>query len=415
MGKGKHNKRKLDTLPEISGTISFVVSLAIDVFFGIVSQQFSMLNIFIFALSIVVLLAGWIWLTIVFCRERKEKRKNYGYKKNQYLDRCCKEDNIDKIEIVRIIAINYEKYTKRCKREKRRYIIMSTMLILGIIVNGCMVVSQYSVMRRIKENDEVSASTNVSSPVNTTTVETTIVNDGDANKGITPEQKEEMENKTFILNDPDRLEVLSDADVERVFYVSTDEDKHKIEVKEHLESVYNQKRRKTIKENSSEERLAAKAQSEEDVFLNKREEAESFRTQENYEGWKNVIPNSNTLESIMGDWEFLLTPLDEDVKGNGVWCIRLANENQLFADEYRLQGGKPQTVVFYQVETIKWTEDGLAYEDLPKGYRSKYTRYLKARYKDIADYIENNLERFGAEKDTYRQIMEKANAIYKAM
>lgn len=234
-----------------------------------------------------------------------------------------------------------------------------------------MIVSQYSVMRGIRNTDETVAGKNDGFPINTTTVETTVVNDGDANKSITPEEEEEMENKTFILSEPERLEVVSDADVERAFYVSLDEDKLKKEVKEHLDGIRNQKKRSTI--------LA------------------------------------NTLENIISDREFLLMSSDEDMDLDGGLCIRLANNNQSFADEYKLQGGKPQTVVFYYVETIKRTEDGLAYEDLPQGYRSKYTRYLKARYKDIADYIENNLEGFGTEREKYRQIMEKANAIYKTM
>lgn len=117
----------------------------------------------------------------------------------------------------------------------------------------------------------------------------------------------------------------------------------------------------------------------------------------------------------MNDREFLLKPLDEGMEVDGVLCIRMANNHQLLADEYRLQGGKPQTVMYHYAEAIKWTEEGLAYEDLPKEYRSEYVTYLKVRYKDIADYIANNLERFGDEKEKYRQIMKKANVIYGTM
>ena len=84
-----------------------------------------------------------------------------------------------------------------------------------------MIVSQYSVMRGIRNTDETVAGKNDGFPINTTTVETTVVNDGDANKSITPEEEEEMENKTFILSEPERLEVVSDADVERAFLCFT--------------------------------------------------------------------------------------------------------------------------------------------------------------------------------------------------
>lgn len=227
-----------------------------------------------------------------------------------------------------------------------------------------------------------------------------------------------MENKTFILSEPDRLEVLSDVDEERVFYVSMDQEKLEEEVGAHINSIYSQKKRSSFLEGSIQDRFKVKVQKEEDIFLNARDEAKIYRTQENYEGWKNVIPNSNTLEDIMDDRELLLTPLGEDVEDmefDGVLYIRLANNNQLFVDEYKNQGGKPETVIYYFVETIKRTEEGLAYEDIPQEYKTEYYSYLKARYKDIADYIEKNLERFGAEKERYQEIMAKANVIYKTM
>lgn len=281
-----------------------------------------------------------------------------------------------------------------------------------------MTILQYNAMKGVNETGQAVMSNNTSSNENKNTIENTIVNEVGSNNGITPEEKQEMEDKTFILSDPDRLKVLSNEDEERAFYVTMDQEKPDVEVNEHISSIYNQKKRSTFLEKSIEERFNAKVQKDEDVFLNAIDEAKIYRTQENYVAWKNVIPNSNVLESIMEDRELLLTPLDEDIEDmefDGVLCIRLANNNQLLADEYRRQGGKSETVVYYYVEAIKWTEEGLAYEDIPQEYKTEYYSYLKARYKDIADYIENNLERFGVEKEKYRQLMEKANAIYRAM
>lgn len=405
MGKGKNNKRELNTLPEISGSISSGVSVVVDVFFGITGYQFGRLNIVIFGLVAIALLAIWIWLTFSFYKNIEVNRESYELQKESFLDYF--DANIDLKKYHSGIAKIEKNYNKKQKRERKVYGIVTTMLAVGLIANSSMAVSQYSVMSGTKEIDEVAASTNNSSSVNTTTVETTVVNDGDANKGITSEQKEEMENKSFILSDPEKLEVLSDEDEERVFYASPDEDKLKQKVDAHLNGILHQKKRSAILENSSEERIKTEAQNEENIFLNDREKAKNYRTQENYEGWKSVIPNSNTLENIMNDREFLLKPLDEGMEVDGVLCIRMANNHQLLADEYRLQGGKPQTVMYHYAEAIKWTEEGLAYEDLPKEYRSEYVTYLKVRYKDIADYIANNLERFGDEKEKYRQIMKK--------
>lgn len=412
MRESKNNKSKQNTIPEISGIISTGISLFCDVIFGITGLQFGMLNIVIFGMVSIVLLAIWIWLKVSFCKKEKINKDRYEYQKEQYLERCA--ENTGYITIYRKIKENDEKYTENRKVKKRCYRVITTILIFGVIVNGCMTVFQYNTWMEDKTKKD-SVSMNANSNGNTTNVETTIVSEGDSNKDITPEEKEEMESKTFILSEPDRLEVLSDTDEERVFYVSLDESKLSKEVKEHIDGIRNQKKSSTVLKNSAEEKLIAKVQEEENIFLNKVEEAKNYRTQENYEGWKSVIPNSNILENIMGDRKIFLMPLDEDMEFDGVLCIRLANNNQLLADEYKLQDGKPETVVYYYVEAIKYTEEGLAYEDLPQEYKTQYFRYLKARYKDIADYIENNLERFGVGKDKYQLIMEKANAIYKMM
>lgn len=412
MGKGRNNKRKLNTLPEISGTISSGVSVVVDVFFGITGLQFGMLNIVIFAFAVVVLLVIWIWLTISFCKNMEVNRESCELQKESFLDYI--DANIDLKKYHSGIERIKKDYNQKQKRERKFYICVTILLAVGLVANICMAVSQYSVMSGSKEIDDA-AGTNIGSSVNTTTVKTTVVNDGDANKGITPEQKAEMENQTFILSNPKKLEVLLKEDEERVFYVSPDEDEPKQKVDAHLNGILCQAKRSTILKDSLEESVAEEAQSEEDAFLGDIKKARNYRTQENYEGWKSVIPDSDTLTGIMDDREKLLESLYEGMEVDGVLCIRMANSHQLMADEYRLQGGKPQTVVYHYVEAIKWTEEGLAYEDLPKGYRSDYVTYLKARYKDIADYIANNLERFGNEKEKYEQIMKKANVIYETM
>lgn len=413
MKESEKNKRKQNTLLEKLGIILSAFSVIFDVFFGILGFQFGILNIIIFILSAIVLLVIWTWLTVSFCKKEKEKEARYKYRKKQYIENC--NENADIKEIYRKVEKNDEKYAIKRKGKIRCCITITIILGIGIILNCSMTILQYNAMTGAKEKEETVNSINASSNENTNTVANTIVNEVD---GITPEEKEEMKNKTFILSEPERLRVLSKEDEERVFYVTMNQEKLEEEVDEHINSIYNQKKKSTFLENSTEERLATNAQDAENIFLHDIDEAKKYRTQENYEGWKSVIPNSNTLENIMDDREFLLTPSEEDMEDmefDGVVCFRLANNNQLLADEYKRQGGKSETVVYYYVEAIKKTEDGLTYEDIPQDYKTKYYSYLKARYKDIADYIANNLEEFGAGKEKYQQLMEKANTIYMMM
>lgn len=416
MAKSENNKRKRSTSPEKIGTILSVFSAINDVFFGISGLQFGILNIVIFGLSAIILLVIWIWLTVLFCKKEKEKKARHECEKDEFIEKC--NGKVDVKTVYSVIKESNIEYAIEHKAEIRNYVIVTVILGIVIILNCIMTILQYNALKEAKETGKADMSINASSNENTNTIENTIVNEVDGNKGITPEEKQEMANKTFILSDPERTRVLSKEDEERVFYVTMDQEKLEEEVTDHKNSIFNQKKKSTFLENSAEERLAANAQSTEDIFLYAINEAEKCRTQENYEVWKSVIPNSNTLERIIDDREFLLTPPEEDMEDmefDGVVCIRLANNNQLLADEYKRQGGKPETVIYYYVESIKRTEDGLAYEDIPQDYKTKYYGYLKARYKDIADYIENNLEKFGAEKEKYQQLMEKANAIYKMM
>lgn len=416
MSESENNKRQQNTWLEKVGIIMPFISVVVDAIFGILSLQFGKINLIIFILFPIVLLAIWIGLTASFVKKINFKKTRYECKKDEFIQRFI--EDTDEEYVRSMIEKNEDKYTIRRKGDIKCYIVITAMLGVGIVVAGGMIAGQLKALSATEEKDESDIGIRASSNENTTTVENTIYNEGNGYKGITPEEKKEMENKTFILNDPERLRILSKEDEERVFYVTMDQEKMEEEVNEHVKSIYNQKKRSSFLENSTEARIAASIQKEEDIFLYAIDEAMNYRTQENYEVWKSVIPNSNTLESIMNNREILLTPPDEDMQDmefDGVLYIRSANNNQLLADEYKHQEGKPETVVYYYVEAIKRTEDGLAYEDIPQEYKKIYYNYLKARYKDIADYIESNLERFGAEKERYQQIKEKAYAIYEAM
>lgn len=409
MRESKNNKRK-QSRAKIKETVIPLLSIIVEVIFKIWDLQFGILNIIIFTLIGIAFLILGIWKIVSFCKKLKKDEERYRCKKEKFIEE--QEEYTDFKKLYSKIEKNEARYTKERWRKIIYFIVITTLYVVGIIVGFGMSIGQYNAMRVAKETVKAATDNNSSSIENITN----IVNNEGSNNEITPEEKEEMKNKTIILSDIERLRVISKEDEEKVFYVSMEQEKLEEEVKAHINSIYNQRKKSAFLENSIEKEVVASAQKDEDIFLHARDEAEKYRTQGNYKGWKSVIPDSNTLEDIMSTRKLLLlNPSKEDMEFDGVVYVRLANNNQLLADEYRRQGGKSETVIYYYVEAIKMTEAGLAYEDIPREYKTEYYNYLKARYKDIADYIENNLEKFGVEKETYQELKEKANAIYKTM
>ena len=259
-------------------------------------------------------------------------------------------------------------------------------------------------------------SSNNSENRNDNTNNVTIINEGnDENKTIETERKE-MEDKTFILYEPERLMVLSNEDEKDIFYITdvNSEMKYEEQVKEHVEKIYEEKKVNTFIKGSLASEIASKAQTKEDVFLDDRNKALDYKQKDDINGWRYTVPNSNALENIMQERELLWKPEQEDMEFDGSLCFRLANNNQLMADEYMHQNGKPETVIYYYAKSITWTEHGLAYRDIADKDRELYYNYLKSRYKDIYDYIKKNQRCFG-EEDRFQEIGEKAYAIYLAM
>lgn len=187
MTESENNKRKQNTLPEIFGIILPIFSAINDVVFGIPGLQFGKLNIIIFILSAIILLAIWIWLTVSFCKKGKEEEARYEDKKDKFIKRSNGKVDIEKIYSV--IKDNDKKYAIKHKKEIMHYIVIAIMLGVTIILNCSMAVMQYGEMGETKETEEAVISNNASSNENMNTVENTIVNKVDGNHGITQEEK----------------------------------------------------------------------------------------------------------------------------------------------------------------------------------------------------------------------------------
>ncbi len=234
----------------------------------------------------------------------------------------------------------------------------------------------------------------------------------------TPEQQAEMGSKTFLLEELRRSRILTDEQESRVFYVTeTDKEACKNMVEQHMADLRGIGRKSTLHLASQiEKNVIAQASEDEKIFRRKREEAMEYGQKGDYTGWRYSIPSSGTLEQdIMAKREqFWTVGEGEIVKFDGQLCFMMASSNQLLAMEYALQGGIPETVIFYYTESIIWLEEALTYRDLSRETAASYKNNLKGRYKDISDYIDNNLNAF-TDKGEALELKEKAWAIYRAM
>lgn len=220
----------------------------------------------------------------------------------------------------------------------------------------------------------------------------------------------------FILDEPDRLKTLTDEMIKDVFYVSNvSPEKNGEEVSSHMDGIFGKKRKDTSGNASIvEQGVIDEASKQEAIFKNDMQRAAECKSRNDEGGWRNHIPHSNDLENdIMNEREQFWN-LEKPIFGSTL-AFLMANSNQELADEYKLQGGRPETVIFYWVESIIWTERGLSYENLSQEDKDEYYPYLKARYKDIYDFIEAHEDEPWAQEETYQEIKEKAYAIYLEM
>lgn len=243
-------------------------------------------------------------------------------------------------------------------------------------------------------------------------VENTIIVNGEKEE----ESGGEIPDINFILDDPDRLEILSDEMIEEVFYVSCiSPEKNSEEVKSHMESIWEGKREDTSGNASEiEKRVIDEASDAETIFEKDIERAAECRSRNDLEGWRNHVPHSSYLENNIMDVRGQFWNLEEPIFGSSL-AFMMGNSYQKMADEYKLQNGRPETVIYNWVKSIMWTTLGLSYENLTEKDKKEYYNYLKSRYKDIYDYIEAHKNEPWAQEGIYKEIKEKAYAIYSCL
>lgn len=405
MAKNKNGERKQNTGHDIViGLILPFVSVLIEA----ISLPYKLFCIIFLVFLVIVFLTVLGWQIFSYTK-RIEEKIEIEYEKTIINENSKTDGSTENIESE--IRENKRRFHRECREEKISFVKRMA---------GCSAALFISIVLLFLRLSVISTDGNDGTPVNTDNPPVVInVNNMDqenSNDGITPEQIEEMEKKTFILIDPNKLIIISNEDEKDIFYISdTDKDTVVAEVEAHNAEIFAQNKRSTVVSGSDVKYIAENAQGLEDDFLAKINSARAFKNQGKYEDWLNELPSSDDLDQIIEGRERLWRPQEENMEFDGNWCIRLANNMQLYAEEYMLQGGRPETVVYFEVQAIKWTERGLAYEDLPVDNYDKYYKYIKARYKDISDYIQNNLDGFGDEKEKYQQIKENAYAIYNAM
>lgn len=394
----------------------------LDIFCAAMDWQNKWLKSAVLGSIIVLLICYWGLYSAAYMIKENEIRKNHE-RKIARLDSC--RDSSDDLEsfkrIVKQKENENESYeinrTTLKKRVRRVSLVSGTEIVMAAVILVFLWVPALQETEGAKNNDPVYNGESTPALEQGTVTREDV--SGKSDEGApTPEQLAEMKGKTFLLEEPGRSLFLTDEQESRVFYVTgTDREICKKEVDRHLSNLRGIGRESTLNLASQiEKNVIAQASGNEDYFRRDIKKAMEYRQKEDYTGWLYSIPSSGTLErDIMAMREqFWTVGEGEIVKFDSSLCFMMANSNQLLAMEYDLQGGIPETVIYYYTESIIWVEEALTYRDLPKETAVSYEDYIKGRYKDNSDFIENNLNGFMDQEDAL-ELKEKAWAVYRAM
>lgn len=269
-----------------------------------------------------------------------------------------------------------------------------------------------------KENGEsVTNNQNSNESVNISEIENNNSNSNTFKLGNDEEDAlklEDIESVQVVLLERDKVICLSTEEEKAIFYIISDKEISSDSVKNHLKQILDLNIKNGLEDESEIVKdISATASAKGDIFYTKIDEAARYKNIGDMESWKVTVPDSGFLEKeVMQPREKLW----EERKSNQEICFGLANNNKCLADEYMRQKGNYETVIYYFGQSILWTERGLAYEDLTDRNKKIYYNFLKARYKDIGDYIEKNYDNMNdKEKKRFDVIRKKAITIYSAM
>lgn len=422
-------KDLLELIKENSGIIAFI-----DVLVG---MEFHRLNLGILVVCIAILLFSFAYAAYNIIKQMKNDRKMSEAKLqnlNKKMGRAKRrieqpgiEEKVRENDMKKFIEYHDEReklraaYDIRCKKYFNN--LSSTVVAFGLILffGGSIVWGEYRDMHGVsQEGGQDFAGASESSTVNSGMLEGEDEKDGTTGGSINAGtqaplaawQIAEMKNKTFILSEPTRLITATKEQMSYVFYV---EDKDTAEeaqekIADRKAAVISAARTDAMQDNSEIEKgVVADAAAAETVFRANQDRAMQYALSGNYDGWKYTIPNSTQLDDIIKQREAFW-----EEKCNGDLCFLLANDFKTYADEYLLQGGQIETVLYYFVMSIIWTERGLSYQDITVQARETYESFWKARYKDISDYLlQQRAETQYSE--WYQRIQKSAERIYQGM
>lgn len=440
MGKCKSKKREVHKRNGDKGKGLNVSSVLV-----FLASVFELVNAFTESIShwgtlflVIILSPVYLYAEYRLCKNGREDNEEYKRKDKELGDKrngAKSEEELQQIddeqEDLKAEHIQYQESVNKSRRLVRIIFCIGALIGLFVFVKGIItekVEQRTEVMAKNEssaekdkdgkrivekvtgENGETTDNTDQNGAGGT--IENTIIVNGEKGE----ESGGEIPDIHFILDEPGRLKTLTDEMIKDVFYVSyVSPEKNGEEVSGHIDGIFGEKREDTSGNASIiEQGVIDEASKQEAIFKNDMQRAAECKSRNDEGGWQDYIPHSNDLENkIMNEREQFWN-LEEPIFSSTL-AFMMANSNQLLADEYKLQGGRPETVIFYWVESITWTERGLSYGNLFQEDKDEYYPYLKARYKDIYDFIEAHEDEPWAQEETYQEIKEKAYAIYLEM
>ena len=239
--------------------------------------------------------------------------------------------------------------------------------------------------------------------------------DIDVNTIIRKEENEvlydEVSNISFCLNEA-VIPRLEEQDAVKIFYTLYQNGTNV--VRNHVDELCSSEELSEIKEWDEEDKgnIASASVAEKD-FKADVEEAKAYKEKRKMEEWQDAVPSVSDYKKNVMNVRIVFI---KNGKADGEICYLVANDSQYIGDEYKNQNREYEAVIYYWGQSIIYIEKALSFGNLSKENSEKYYGYLKARYKDIADYIEQIWDHIEeGDKEVYGKWRDAARRIYEEM
>lgn len=350
--------------------------------------------------------------------------------------RCClcmaenrKREKKSKIEISEKImrhlndaekVARYKGHENKKKKYEERTRILTVVMSICLIGSALNIVNIYSICRPIPEEEapiELNAEYRMCEEVEImrktmqeVMVQTTLQLSLQSQETISYGDVEKI---SFCLNEVGNLS-LKEQDAKRIFYSQYPNEENELnDVKTHVEGLNTGVRTSgRWKLTETENGVISLASSNEIDFKERVGKAKSYKEKRQMKEWQNTVPDASDYQKDVIDMRISII---ESEKADGEICFLVANDYQYLGDEYKNQDKEYEAVIYYWGQSIIYTEEALMYKDISEESRNDYYVYLKGRYKDIADYIEQvwdwieegDKEMYGEWRDAARKIYEE--------